>query len=77
VWWVERPGIQSNLRPNPGTNHECITSKLLVINVKFVCAGKTSVLRVRNKRRDTRTFVNSSRTFCFFNRLYLAVALKS
>jgi hypothetical protein len=48
VWWVERPGTQSNLKPIPGINHECITSKLFVITEIFTFVGKTNNFVVLN-----------------------------
>lgn len=60
---MERPGIQSNLIPNPGIYHECTTSKLLVITVKLIFVGKTNVRRVRNNRLFMVKSLNPIRAF--------------
>ena len=47
-------------------NHEWTTSYELVIIVKLTCAGSTSVLFVRNKRRAKVTGTSSERCLLYF-----------
>lgn len=48
MWCVDLPGTQSILKPKPGINQECITSKLLVITFIKKLEGKIKILFVFN-----------------------------